>query len=190
MPRVSRRIAAVAVFVIASLLGACQRDREDAGPGGPGGQPANVAVVTIEPQRAVLTAQLPGRTSPFAVSDVRPQVNGILKARLFTEGSLVQAGQPLYQIDDTLYAAALDSAKAKLASAKAALATATLKAERYTALRTDKSDRQQDDEDAHAAQQHAAAEVAQKQAASRPRASTSATPRSRRRSAGGSATRR
>jgi len=139
------------------------------GPGGGqqggqfGGTP-EVAVVTITPQRAVLTTELPGRTSPYAVSDVRPQVNGILKARLFTEGSQVQVGQALYQIDDTLYRAAFDSANAQLANAKAALTTARLKAERYTQLRKDKMISQQDYDDAQAGLEQAQANVEQRQA--------------------------
>jgi len=107
---------------------------------------------------------LPGRTSPFAVSDVRPQVTGILKERLFTEGSQVQAGQPLYQIDATLYQAAFDAAKAQLASAKAALTTARLKAERYTALRNDKMISVQDYDDAQAVLEQAQANVERQEA--------------------------
>ena len=136
------------------------------GQGGPpgGGAAPQVGVVTIEPQRTVLTTELPGRTLPFAVSDVRPQVGGILKERLFTEGSVVKAGQPLYQIDDSRYRAAHESAKARLASAKAALTTARLKAERYASLRKDKMISQQDDDDAQAALEQAEANVQQQTA--------------------------
>ena len=111
------------LLIVALICAGCGQS----GNGGPqqGGTP-EVGVVTIEPQQAVLTAELPGRTQPYEVSDVRPQVNGILKKRLFVEGSLVQAGEPLYQIDDTLYQAAYSSAKAQLANAKAALVTAKL----------------------------------------------------------------
>lgn len=89
--------------------------------------PPTVGVVVIEPQSAQLTAELPGRTDPYAVSDVRPQVGGLLTKRLFTEGAIVKAGQPLYQIDPAPYRAAYDSATA-------ALATAKVKATRYGAL--------------------------------------------------------
>ncbi|HTO58448.1 MAG TPA: efflux RND transporter periplasmic adaptor subunit [Pseudomonadales bacterium] len=159
MSRVSGSVVVIAA--VATLLAACGSGKQG---GGQQGHVPDVGVVTIEPQRAVLTAELPGRTSPLAVSDVRPQVSGILKARLFTEGSVVQAGQPLYQIDETLYAAALDSAKAQLASAKAALVTARLKAERYTALRKDKMISQQDNDDAQAALQQAEAAIQQQEA--------------------------
>jgi membrane fusion protein (multidrug efflux system) len=123
-----------------------------------------VGVVTIETQRTVLTVDLPGRTRPFAVSEVRPQVGGILERRLFEEGSHVTAGQALYQIDDTLYRAAVDSAEAQLANARAALATAKLRAERYTSLRKEKSISQQDYDDAQTALQQAEATVAQQEA--------------------------
>src|ERR1700742_4187918 len=77
-----------------------------------------VGVVTIAPQAVELTTTFPGRTDPYAVSDVRPQVGGILLKRLFTEGALVRQGQPLYQIDPATYKAAYDSAAATLESAK------------------------------------------------------------------------
>src|ERR1019366_10541036 len=65
--------------------------------------------VVIKEQPVQLTAELPGRTDPYAVSEVRPQVSGIIKARLFTKGSTVKAGQPLYQIDPAPYPAAYHS---------------------------------------------------------------------------------
>jgi membrane fusion protein (multidrug efflux system) len=132
--------------------------------GGGGRPPPEVGVVTIEPQRTVLTVDLPGRTRPFAVSEVRPQVSGILKQRLFEEGSRVEAGQPLYQIDDTLYRASVDSAEAQLQNARAALATAKLRAERYASLRQEKSISQQDYDDAQTALEQARATVAQQEA--------------------------
>lgn len=162
MRRVSRSFSVLVALCAAALTGC---GPGDGARGGPPRGPPEVGVVTIQPQRAVLTAELPGRTSPFAESDVRPQVSGILKARLFTEGSQVSAGQPLYQIDDAPYQAAYASAKARLANAKAALTTARLKAERYTSLRTDKMISQQDYDDAQAALEQAQADVAQQQAA-------------------------
>ncbi len=81
--------------------------------------PPTVGVVIIKTQPVQLTADLPGRTDSFAVSEVRPQVSGILLKRLFTEGALVKAGQPLYQIDPAPYKAAYDNANAILAAARA-----------------------------------------------------------------------
>jgi len=154
-------IALGGAALLACALGGCGGGGQQ---GGQFGGTPEVGVVTITPQRAVLTADLPGRTAPFAVSDVRPQVTGILKARLFTEGSVVKAGQPLYQIDDTLYQAAVDSAESQLANAKAALTTARLKAERYAQLRKDKMISQQDNDDAQAALEQAQANVGHEQA--------------------------
>jgi membrane fusion protein (multidrug efflux system) len=74
-----------------------------------------VATVTIQPQRAVLTAELPGRASSYFVAEIRPQVNGIIQKRLFNEGSDVRAGDVLYQIDPAPFQAALDNAVANLA---------------------------------------------------------------------------
>jgi membrane fusion protein (multidrug efflux system) len=135
------------------------------GAGMPQMPPPEVGVVTIEPQAVTLANELPGRTSPFEVSDVRPQVSGIIKARLFTEGANVKAGQVLYQIDPATYQAAYDQAKAQLASAQANVATAQAKAERYADLVKINAVSRQDFDDANAAARAATAAVAQQQAA-------------------------
>jgi len=112
--------------------------------------PPDVGVVVIKTEAVPLTAVLPGRTDPYAVSDVRPQVSGILKARLFTEGALVKQGQPLYQIDPAPYKAAYDNAIALVASTKA-------KATRYAALVKQNAIAPQDYDDAVAAYKQALA---------------------------------
>jgi membrane fusion protein (multidrug efflux system) len=85
--------------------------------GGPQqGGPPEVAVVTILPQRLVITTELTGRTSPHRVAEVRPQVSGLIQKRLFTEGADVTAGQALYQIDPAPFQAVLESAEANLAA--------------------------------------------------------------------------
>ncbi len=71
-----------------------------------------VGVVIVQPQKVTITTLLPGRTVAFRVAQVRPQVSGIIKQRLFTEGAVVKAGQPLYQLDPAPYQAAYDSAQA------------------------------------------------------------------------------
>jgi membrane fusion protein (multidrug efflux system) len=74
-----------------------------------------VAIVTVNPERVVLTTELPGRTSAYLVAEIRPQVNGIVQERLFNEGSDVKAGSVLYQIDLAPFQAAYDNAAANLA---------------------------------------------------------------------------
>ncbi len=118
-----------------------------------------VAVVTIEPQRVELTTELPGRTSPYLVAEIRPQVNGIIKKREFREGSDVKAGQLLYQIDPAPFQVALDSAKASLGKAQANLPSLQLKAERCRELLADKAVSKQDCDDATAALGQAKAEI-------------------------------
>jgi membrane fusion protein (multidrug efflux system) len=81
--------------------------------------PTPVGVIVVSEQPVVLTAELPGRTSPYETSDVRPQVDGIVRARLFTEGDYVRAGQPLYRIDPVSYEARVATARAALARAQA-----------------------------------------------------------------------
>lgn len=104
------------------------------GPGGPGGPLPEVTVVTLEPQRVQLTRELPGRVHPFRIAEVRPQVSGLIERRLFEEGAEVEEGQPLYQLEDDSYRAALRSARASVTRARAALNVAKENAERSRKL--------------------------------------------------------
>ncbi|HEY2011212.1 MAG TPA: efflux RND transporter periplasmic adaptor subunit [Rhizomicrobium sp.] len=106
--------------------------------------PPAVGYITIAEQPVALMVELPGRTSPFAVSEIRPQINGIVQKRLFVEGSTVKAGSALYQIDPSLYQATYDNALATLADAKA-------KADRYANLLKQNAISPQDADDAKAA---------------------------------------
>lgn len=126
--------------------------------------PPEVGYVVLQPESVTLSNELPGRTNATLQSDVRPQVNGVIKARLFTEGAIVHAGQPLYQIDPALYRAARDQAAAALAQAKAAVVTADAKAARYKSLRDIEAVSRQDIDDAIAAAGEARAQVQQAQA--------------------------
>lgn len=118
-----------------------------------------VATVTIELRRVELTTELPGRTSAYLVSEIRPQVNGIIQKRLFEEGSDIKAGELLYQIDPAPFQVAYDSAKASLAKAQANLPSVRSRAERYKELLVDKAVSRQDYDDAAAAVEQARAEI-------------------------------
>jgi membrane fusion protein, multidrug efflux system len=132
------------------------------GSGQQGGPPPvpEVATVTMKPQQVDLTTELPGRTSPYLVAEIRPQVNGIIQRRLFKEGADVKAGQLLYQIDPAPFQVALDSAKASLGKAQANLPSIRLRAERYRELLTDRAVSKQHYDDAAAAMEQARAEIA------------------------------
>ncbi|MBM4284935.1 MAG: efflux RND transporter periplasmic adaptor subunit [Deltaproteobacteria bacterium] len=146
-----------ALTALTLVLGGCG---SGAGPqAGPAPVP-EVAVVTIEPRQVELSTELPGRTSAYLVAEIRPQVNGIIKKRLFREGSDVKSGQLLYQIDPAPFQVALDSARASLGKAQANLPSIRLKAERYKELLTDKAVSRQDYDDAAAAVQQVQAEIA------------------------------
>jgi membrane fusion protein (multidrug efflux system) len=148
--------------ITAALASACMLVACGKPPGGPPpsqGTP-EVGVVTVQPQRVAITAELPGRTTPFLIADVRPQVGGIVKTRKFREGSDVKAGEALYQIDPATYKATYDSNVAALAKAQASLKTTRLKAERYKELVAIKAVSQQDYDDAAASLQQGEADVA------------------------------
>ena len=126
--------------------------------------PAEVGIVTLQAAPVTVSTELPGRTTSTMMSEVRPQVSGILEKRLFTEGAYVRAGQQLYQIDPRLYRAARDQAKAALSSALATLAAARAKAERYRSLADSDAVSHQDRDDVIAAARQAEASVEQARA--------------------------
>ena len=145
------------------LLVACSEPQQA---GSAAAMPApEVEVVHITSGQIVLTTELPGRTTDFRQAQIRPQVNGILQQRLFTEGQMVNAGDVLYQIDAAPYQASLANAKANLQSAKAVEHNARLKAERFKGLLGSKAVSQQDYDDATAALMQAQAAVASAEAA-------------------------
>lgn len=127
--------------------------------------PPVVGVIVTTAESAPLVTELPGRTTPFMVAELRPQVTGIIQKRLFTEGSTVTAGQTLYQIDPSTYKAAYDSAAANKARAEANHYNAQLKAERYAELVDIEAVSKQANDDAIAALKQAEAEVAAARAA-------------------------
>jgi membrane fusion protein, multidrug efflux system len=158
------RITAIAGCLIgALLLNGCGKSSKASTP--PPSGPAEVGVIVVTPKRVTLTSELSGRTSPETIAEVRPQVNGIIQKRIFTEGSDVKAGQVLYQIDPAMYQAAFASAKAAEARAEANLIPARLKAGRYKDLVALKAVSQQDYDDAYASLKQAEADVASAKAA-------------------------
>jgi membrane fusion protein (multidrug efflux system) len=149
-------------LVSAAILVACDRNAQQAqantSANAPPPVPVSVISTVFEP--APLVSELPGRTTPFMVAELRPQVTGIIQQRLFTEGSTVSAGQVLYQIDPSTYRAAFDSAAANKARAEANLYNARLKAERYAELVGIEAVSKQANDDAAAALKQAEADVA------------------------------
>ncbi len=146
------------ILALSMLLSGCGKQKS-AGQAPPPGPP-EVSVITIKPQRTALTSELSGRTSPMQIAEVRPQVGGIIQKRLYTEGTDVQAGQLLYQIDPAPYQAAFDSARAAQARAEASVNTIRLKEERYKELVKIKAVSQQDFDDVHALFRQGEADVA------------------------------
>lgn len=138
------------------LLGGCQNTH-----GRPAAPPpvTEVATVTVGTQPVVLTTDLPGRTSAYRIAEIRPQVDGIIKKRLFEEGAEVATGQALYQIDPASFQAALQNAMASLGKAEANLPAVRSKEERYREALSDNAVSRQDYDDAAAALKQAEADV-------------------------------
>ena len=135
-PATALAASLLAAALGSSLLAGCQKnDAPAAAPAGaaaaggagaakPPAGPTAVGVVVLQTGRASLSTELPGRVSAARVAEVRPQVRGLIREVSFTEGALVRAGQPLYQIEPDSYRIALDSARASLNEAQAAAACA------------------------------------------------------------------
>lgn len=127
----------------------------------PGAQgPVPVTVVTVEASDVQLTSLLPGRVVASSVAEVRPQVDGIIKERLFTEGTPVKLGDPLYRIDDATYRALVAQAEAQVAQAEAQLRTAQQDADRNEELLARNTISQQTRDDSVATRDAAAAALA------------------------------
>lgn len=126
------RFSLLPTFIIlsATLLAGCNdQDEKQAQP-----QQPQVTVHIVKTAPLSVTTELPGRTSAFRIAQVRPQVSGIILQRHFSEGSDVEAGQSLYQIDPATYQADYDSAKAELGKSEAAAQIAHLTVKRYVPL--------------------------------------------------------
>ena len=153
-------IAIIGVLVVGLIVSGCGQQHAAPPPA-----PPEVAIVTVQPERVVLTAELPGRTSAYFVAEIRPQVNGIVQEVLFNEGSDVKVGSVLYQIDSAPYQAAYKNALAALARSEANLPPVRLKAERFRQLIVQKAISQQDFDNADAALKQAEAEIESSKAA-------------------------
>ncbi|WP_173912650.1 efflux RND transporter periplasmic adaptor subunit [Acinetobacter sp. Marseille-Q1618] len=129
-------LTACALATSIALVG-CSKDPKDAQQGGAAAQkmpPTEVGVIVAQPQSVEQMVELSGRTSAYQMSEVRPQTSGVILKRLFTEGSFVREGQPLYEIDSSTNRANLDSAKAALVRQQANLNALQVKANRYRQL--------------------------------------------------------
>lgn len=155
-------IASIGILAASLTLTGCGKKKSAAPP--PSGPP-EVGIIVVKPQKTTLTTELSGRTVPHMIAEVRPQVSGIIKKRLFTEGSDVKAGQVLYQIDPASYEAAYASVKAAQARVEASLVTARLTEGRYRELVKIKAVSQQDYDNAFAGLKQAEAELAAAKAA-------------------------
>lgn len=151
----------------AMALASCGSHEDTAGGGrGPRG-PAQVGYVVVQPGSAAIQQELPGRVAAFQVSEVRPQVSGVIQRRLFREGSVVRQGQTLYQIDPSVYNAQAAQAQANLQSSRASSEAARIRASRYKPLAEMEAISKQEYTDAVAQARQADAAVAQSSAALR-----------------------
>jgi membrane fusion protein (multidrug efflux system) len=155
----SMQLRSVSLTLLLALV-AC--GKKEAPPPPP---PPQVGVITLTTGSATLATELPGRIAAFETSEVRPQVNGLIQARLFREGEEVRAGQALYQIDPSPYRAQVANARAALARAQAAIASSAALSRRYGELVKINAISRQDYENSQTAAAQARADVGAQQAA-------------------------
>ncbi|RBI70142.1 efflux RND transporter periplasmic adaptor subunit [Roseovarius sp. TE539] len=141
----------IVLFIACLLLAAGHADAQQPQ------EAAAVTVVRLEPESVTLTSTLPGRVAPSAEAEVRPQVNGIVTERLFTEGAHVESGDALYRIDSETYQASVRQSRARVAQADAELSAAERDAERIEELQSRSVASQQTLDDALAARDAASA---------------------------------
>jgi membrane fusion protein (multidrug efflux system) len=150
-------LAGMAAFALAGCAGEAAQDARQKGP-------AEVGYVVVQTSDVPVAVELAGRIAAAEMSEVRPQVSGLIRRRLFTEGAVVRAGQTLYEIDTRLYRAAAAEAEANLASALANAEATRVRAERLKPLAEAQAVALQDYTDAEAAARQAAAAVKQARA--------------------------
>ena len=127
-------IAAATLLALAACNNSAQSEAQQKAAAARAAHVPTVNVVTVQPQNVLLEYDLPGRLEAVKSATIVPQVSGIVQRRLFEEGTMVRAGQPLYQLDDATYTASLESARASLLSAQAAAAKADADLARYRPL--------------------------------------------------------
>ncbi|KUJ71908.1 efflux RND transporter periplasmic adaptor subunit [Thiomicrospira sp. WB1] len=156
-------ITALTAVTLSAMISGCTQ--EGAPSAGAGQQPPTVSVTTVTPTSVPRQLDMTGRTRAHRVAEIRPQVEGIIEERLFTEGATVSRGDVLYQIDDASYEAILENAKAAVARAEAVLTNAQLKVKRNRRLVKIDAVSEQVLDDALAAEREAIANLAANQAA-------------------------
>jgi membrane fusion protein (multidrug efflux system) len=161
MRRPGRDGLGVAVLMLLAACGSGAKEQEKGGNGSGGGDGhrKSVGFVVVQQTSVPDTVELAGRTVAFQSSEVRPQVSGVIQRRYFTEGSIVRKGQPLYQIDPSLYRAAANEAQASVNNARATYEAARIRAERFAPLARAEAVSQQDYTDAVATQRQAQAQI-------------------------------
>ena len=161
-----RRTTPLAALALCIALAACsERQAPAQANAAPSVQPTAVGTVQMATERYAASTELLGRVSAFLQAEIRPQVSGIVQKRLFTEGALVKAGQPLYQIDPASYEAVQASARAALAKAQAQARTAEVNARRSAELVKIDAISRQAAEESQAAAAQSASDVAVARAA-------------------------
>lgn len=149
------------------FLAACRDEQQAGGGGAPQMPPAQVGIVTTQREALPVVSDLPGRIAPTRIAEVRPRVGGIIVRRVFEQGSDVQEGQPLFEIDRATYEVEVEAARAAVMRAEAVLMQANQDAERARQLVSTRTTSQSSLDTAIATQKQAEADLASARASLR-----------------------
>lgn len=147
----------LSLIVLSCLITACDQKEQSSQQGQM--PPANVSFTTVHSRNVPMVQEYSGRIVALMTADVRPQISGIIKKRLFKEGDTVKEGDVLYEIDSSTYQAAYNQAQASLGQLKSTSSLAALKSKRYGQLIQNSSIAKQDYDDARSADQQASFNV-------------------------------
>ncbi|UCE88235.1 MAG: efflux RND transporter periplasmic adaptor subunit [Pseudomonadota bacterium] len=150
----ARRAVLVLTTSLLLLLGGCGEAPQDTGP-----LAVEVTAVTVEPKDTPVAFEFVGKTASSRRVEIRSRVEGFLEKRLYTEGVLVQSGQPLFQMDRKPFEAELRAAKAELAQQQARLTNSRANLKRVKPLAEQNAVAQKELDDAESLYRSAAASV-------------------------------
>ena len=145
----------VTAVLALTLLASCDRAHKD-----PPASLPEVSFLRAHAQDVEVVENAPARTNAFRIAEIRPQVSGVILKRMFEEGGDIREGQQLYQIDPSMYQAALDRAQGTLEQQQAALVAAEARNQRYETLSRINAVSRQDYDDALATERETAASIA------------------------------
>ena len=152
LPSLSQLFCA-SLCLLATLAGCTSKDEKPAPP------PLGVTVTPVLKQDVEIRQEWVGTMLGNVDADIRPKVDGFLLQQVYSEGTYVTKGLPMFVLDSRQAQASVEQAKGKLERARAALAQAEIDVKRYTPLVAQRAISQAELDKAQSTERAAKAEV-------------------------------